>query len=36
MDDPIEPPYFDHGPLTRRELAFDLLPHDEDNATAWP
>jgi hypothetical protein len=22
-------PYFDHGPLTRRELAFDLLPHDE-------
>jgi hypothetical protein len=27
MDD--DSPYFDHGPLTRRELAFDLLPHDE-------
>lgn len=21
--------FVDHGPLTRRELAFDLLPHDE-------
>jgi hypothetical protein len=24
--------FFDRGPLTRRELAFDLLPHDEVQA----
>jgi hypothetical protein len=29
MESSDESPYFDHGPLTRRELAFDLLPHDE-------